>query len=97
MGVVSVRLKDGQIKYIEKVAKKEGKGKAEIMRDLIEYGFDYIMIKEYKEGRVSLEKLAAELSLSVSETIDLLADYGIKAPIDYEDYLKGYETLKKVF
>ena len=97
MGVVSLRLKDTQTKYIAKLAKKEGKDKAKIIRELIEYGFDYLMLKEYKEGRISLGKLATELSLSVSETIDFLADYGIKAPIDYEDYLKGYETLKEIF
>ena len=97
MGVVSLRLKDTQTKYIAKLAKKEGKDKTKVIRELIEYGFDYLMLKEYKEGRISLGKLANELSFSVSETIDLLADYGIKAPIDYEDFLKGYETLKKIF
>ena len=61
------------------------------------HGFDYLMIKEYRAGQISLGKLADELSLSMSETIDLLAGYGITAPIDYEDYSKGYETLKKVF
>jgi len=37
-----------------------------------------------------------ELDLSMSETIDLLSEFGIKAPIDYEDYLKGYEALKEM-
>jgi len=37
-----------------------------------------------------------ELDLSISETIDLLSEFGIKAPIDYEDYLKGYEVLKGI-
>lgn len=37
-----------------------------------------------------------ELDLSISETIDLLSEFGIKAPIDYEDYLKGYEALKEM-
>lgn len=37
-----------------------------------------------------------ELDLSISETIDLLSEFGMKAPIDYEDYLKGYEALKEM-
>lgn len=37
-----------------------------------------------------------ELDLSISETIDLLSEFGIKTPIDYEDYLKGYEVLKEM-
>ena len=97
MGVISTRLKESQIKYIEKIAKKEEKGKGEVIRELIRYGFNYLMIREYKKGQLSLGKLATEFALSISETIDLLADFGIKAPIDYEDYLKGYETLQRVF
>ena len=56
-----------------------------------------LFFRDYKEGRLSLGKLARELSLSLSETIDLLKDLGINAPIEFEDYLKGYETLQKVF
>ncbi len=50
----------------------------------------------YKEGKVSIEKTAKELSLSISEAIDMMAEFGIKAPIDFEDYLKGYK-LEKIF
>jgi len=53
------------------------------------------MIRLYREGRFSLEKVAKKLDLSVSETIDLLSELGIKAPIDYDDYLKGYEVMKE--
>ena len=97
MSVVSVRLKEDEIRCIEEAAKREGKGKGEVMRELIRYGFDYLMLKEYKEGRISLGKLAKELSLCISETIDLLAEFGITSPIDYEDVLEGYENLKGVF
>ncbi len=54
------------------------------------------MIRLYREGRFSLEKVAKKLDLSVSETIDLLSEFGSKAPIDYDDYLKGYEVMKEV-
>jgi len=37
-----------------------------------------------------------ELDLSISETIDLLSEFGMKATIDYKDYLKGYEALKEM-
>ncbi|GAI68711.1 unnamed protein product, partial [marine sediment metagenome] len=66
-----------------------------ISRQLIGYGLTYLMIGLYREGRLSLEKAARKLDLSVSETIDLLSEFGIKAPIDYDDYLKGYEVLKE--
>jgi hypothetical protein len=41
----------------------------------------------------SLGSPAKQPDLTVAETLDLLADFGITAPIDYADYLKGYETI----
>lgn len=54
------------------------------------------MVRRYREGKLSLGKLAKELEQSLSETIDFLAEMGIEAPIDYDDYVKGYETLRRV-
>ena len=44
-----------------------------------------------KEGKLSLEGL--ENKLPISETIDQLAELGIEAPIDFEDYLKGVQRI----
>jgi predicted HTH domain antitoxin len=54
----------------------------------------FLNLKRYKEGKISLETLAKELDLSVSETIDLLAECGVTFPISYDDYLQGLETLE---
>jgi len=91
MNVMSLRLGEKEIKFIEKMAKREKRDKSTITRQLIGYGLTYLMIKLYREGKLSLGKTAKGLDLSISETIDLLSEFGIKAPIDYEDYLKGYE------
>jgi hypothetical protein len=53
------------------------------------------MLKYYKEGKLSLEDLAKKLSVSISEAIDLLAELGIEAPIEFEDYLKGFDVFKR--
>lgn len=95
MNVMSLRLEKKEMKLIEEMAKKEGKDKSTISRQLIGYGLTYLMIRLYREGRFSLEKVAKKLDLSVSETIDLLSEFGTKAPIDYDDYLKGYEAMKE--
>ncbi len=52
------------------------------------------MIKLYREGNLSLSTFASKLELSVSEAIDLLSEFGIESPLDYDDYLKGFEVLK---
>ena len=52
------------------------------------------MIRLYKEGKLLLNTLASRLDMSVSETIDLLSEFNIQSPIEYDDYLKGFEGFK---
>jgi hypothetical protein len=94
MSVISLRLKDREIKRISELSKMEHKDKSTIARELIEYGWEFLMLKLYREGKLSLSALAEKLELSVSEAIDLLAEFGIESPIDYNDYLKGFEAFK---
>jgi hypothetical protein len=51
-------------------------------------------LKRYKGGKLSLGGLSKKLDISISETIDLLAELGIEAPIEFEDYLNGFEVFK---
>ncbi len=54
----------------------------------------YYVLKQYKEGKWSLEKTAKELHVSLSELLDLLAEIEIKSPIQYEDYLEGLKNIE---
>ncbi len=92
MGIISLRLKDREIKRIEELSKTQYKDKSTVTRELLEYGWQFLMVKLYKKGKLSLATLASKLDVSISEAIDLLAELGIKAPIDYDDYLKGFEA-----
>jgi predicted HTH domain antitoxin len=94
MSVISLRLKDREIKRINELSKMGNKDKSAVARELIEYGWEFLMIKLYREGKMSLSTLASKLELSVSETIDLLTEFGVESPIDYDDYLKGFEAFK---
>ena len=95
MGVISLRLKDRELKRIEELSKMEHKDKSTVARELLEYGWDFLMVRYYKEGRLSLSGLASKIGMSLSETIDLLSDLGIESPIEYDDYLKGFEAFQK--
>jgi len=95
MGVISLRLKDRELKRIDELSKMEHKDKSTIARELLEHGWDFLMVKYYKEGKLSLSGLASKIGISVSETIDLLSGLGIEVPIDYDDYLKGFEVFQK--
>lgn len=70
------------------------KDKSAVARELLDYGWEFFMIKLYREGNLSLSTFASKLELSVSEAIDLLSEFGIESPLDYDDYLKGFEVLK---
>jgi hypothetical protein len=94
MSVISLRLKERELSRIEELSKMENKDKSTVARELLEYGWDFLMVKYYKEGKFSLSGLATKLGISVSETIDLLSNLGVEAPIDYDDYLKGFEVLR---
>ncbi|MBI4824673.1 MAG: UPF0175 family protein [Nitrospirae bacterium] len=95
MGVVSIRLKDRDFKRLNELSKLGNKDKSTVARELLEYGWEFLMIKLYREGKLSLGTLASKLELSVSETIDLLYEFGVESPIDYDDFLKGFEVFKK--
>lgn len=94
MGVISLRLKDSDLERLDELARLEGKEKSAIARELLEYGWDFLMLKHYKMGKLSLEGLAKKLDISISEAIDLLAEFGIETPIEFEDYLKGFEVFE---
>ena len=48
MGVISMRLKDRDIERLEELSKIEHKDKSTIARELLEYGWEFIMLKYYR-------------------------------------------------
>lgn len=94
MGVISLRLKDRDMERLEELSRLEHKDKSNVARELLEYGWDFLMVKYYKEGKLSLEGFAKKLDISVSAAIDLLAELGIESPIGFDDYLKGFDAFK---
>jgi len=66
---------------------------ATVARELIDHGGEFLMIKRYKEGKLSLAGRASELDVSIGEALDLLAELGVEAPIAYDEYLKGLGLL----
>ena len=95
--VVTLRLKERELGFIEVLSKKENEDRSSAARKLIDYGWMYFILKNYKDGKLSIGKAAKELNLTITETIELLADLGIKSPISYEDYLEGHGNLKGAF
>lgn len=96
MGVISLRLKDRDLERLDELSKALHKDKSTMARELLEYGWDFLMLEYYKEGKLSLSGLAKKLDVSISEALDLLKERGIEAPIGFDDYLKGFEVFDQV-
>ena len=96
MGVISLRLKDRDLERLDELSKALHKDKSTMARELLEYGWDFLMLEYYKEGKLSLSGLAKKLDVSISEALDLLKERGIEAPIGFDDYLKGFEVFDRV-
>lgn len=88
--VMSVRLDPAGLRRLKELAKREKKEISAVARQLMDYGWVFLMLREYREGKRSLGSFARALGVSLSEAIDLLADLGVRSPVGYDDYLKGY-------
>jgi len=95
--VITLRLKERELGFIHELSNIENEDKSYAARKLIDYGWIYFILKNYREGKISIGKAAKELNLTITEIIELLSDLGIKSPISYEEYLEGYKPLKDLF
>jgi hypothetical protein len=91
--VLSVRLNEEDMRRIRLLSKSQKRGGSSVARDLIECGWTFVKLREYRQGKLSLGRLAEDLGLPLAAAIDLLAEIGVTAPIEYEDYLRGFESL----
>ncbi|HLC85735.1 MAG TPA: UPF0175 family protein [Candidatus Nanoarchaeia archaeon] len=95
--IMSVRLPENDIELINSFAAEYNKDKSTAVRELVEMGRLYFAINEYIKGKASIGRTAELAGLSISETIDLLTDLGIKAKVDIQDYLESKKAAEKMF
>ncbi len=73
------------LKKIDKIAKKEGKEKSDLIRELLKIGLRDKLIgkslKAYKDGKVSMWKAARAAGLSLWEFIEVLKGVEIQYSI----------------
>jgi len=53
------------------------------------------MIRQYKEGKLSLSRLSQELEKPIGEVMDKLSDPGAQSPLEKSDVLEGYNDWTK--
>jgi len=94
--VISVRINKKLEEILENFSKEYNHEQSEVIRDLIQNGSIFLAIKSYVEGKISVGKAAGLINMPLSEFMDILSELGIKAKIEIEDILEGFENLTKV-
>jgi predicted HTH domain antitoxin len=92
MKVRSMRIPEDIEQAIEYVSKVEKVEKAQSLRKLARVGFESYITKAYQEGKITLREASNLLKLTLSETIDLLLEMGVKGNIRAKDVLESINT-----
>lgn len=93
MKVRSIRVPDDIDKAIEYVSRTEKTEKTQSLRKLARLGFEYYVGTRYHGGKLTLRAAARLLQLSLSETIDLFGQMGVKGNIGARDVLHSLESI----
>ncbi len=93
MKVKSIRIPEDMDKSIEYVSRLEKLEKTQSLRKLTRLGFEYYAAKSYERGKLTLRETAELLNLTLSETIDLLVEMGVKGNIRTKDVMESLKTI----
>lgn len=94
---LSIRVDAEDYSFLNRLAAAEKEDISKMVRDLVHRGRVMLAVERYREGKASLGKAAQIAGLSVSETMDLLAQYGVPANLDSSDYLQSLAHSKKAW
>lgn len=94
---ISIRIPDDDDTFLFSRAKEESEDVSKKVRQLVDLGRVMLAMNKYKKSEASLEKAARISEVSISEMMDILREYGVEANIEYEDYLKGLTSLRRVW
>ena len=93
MKVKSIRIPEDIDKAVDYVARSEKLEKTQSIRKLTRLGFEVYVAKSYEKGKLTLREAATLLNLTLSETIDLLSEMGVKGNIRAKDVMESLKSL----
>lgn len=94
---LSIRIDDTDYKFLSSLAKEEKEDISKAVRELVDLGRVLLAIEKYRKSEASIEKAAKIAGASISKMMAVLKEYGVEANLEYEDYLKGLKTIRKVW
>jgi predicted HTH domain antitoxin len=93
MKVKSIRIPEDIDQAIEYVARLEKLEKTQSIRKLTRLGFEFYAAKSYERGKLTLREASELLNLTLSETIDLLSEMGVKGNIRAKDVMESLKAM----
>lgn len=94
---ISVRMDENSYKFVNYIARQEDEDISKAIRDLLQRGRLMLAIQRYQNHEISLGKAAEVAGISISEMIELLARFGLKANLEKEEYIKSLENIRKIW
>jgi predicted HTH domain antitoxin len=91
MKTKTIRLPDDILRAIEMVEVVEKIEEATAIRKMLRTGFETFVADLYRGGRLTLRESAELLNRSLSDTIDLFLQRGVKGNLDASDVLGSIE------
>ena len=92
MKVRSMRIPEDIEQALTYVSQSDKILKTQSLRKLTRLGFECYVAKSYREGKITLRGASELLKLTLSETIDLLSEMGVKGNIRASDVLASLNT-----
>jgi predicted HTH domain antitoxin len=94
---MSIRVDDADYEFLRAFAKDEDEDLSKAVREVVYRGRVLLAIERYKKGTASLGRAAEIAGIPIGEMTALLAEYGVKANLEKEDYLEGLANLRRVW
>ena len=94
---LSIRMSDNDYRFLSALAREEREDVSKKVRELVDLGRVMLAIEKYKKSEASIEKAALTAGVSISEMMEIFKEHGVEANLEYEDYLKGFKSLRKVW
>ena len=94
---LSIRIDDEDYRFLSTLAKEEKEDVSKKVRELVDLGRVMLAIEKYQKSEASIEKAARIAGVSIAKMIDILRKHGIEANLEYEDYLKGLKSLRRIW
>ena len=94
---MSIRMDRENLEFLNEFTKEQKSDFSKAVRDMVTRGRILLAVERYKKGEASLGRAAELAGVPVGQMMTLLSEYGIESRIEQEDYLRGLESLRKVW